>query len=70
MSEPSITIPDVIPTVTIVETTTTSHDVLGTPEETVNKMVALDWVVEEETSMYTTMSHPLIPGTKRYIKKF
>lgn len=70
MSEPSITIPDVIPTVTILETTVTSHDVLGTHEETVNKLVALDWVVEEETALHTAMSHPLIPGTRRYVKKF
>lgn len=68
MSEPSIIVPDVIPTSTIVETTTTTHTAMGTRDETVQKLISLDWYIEEDSALCTTMKHRLIPGTTRYIK--
>jgi hypothetical protein len=59
----------VVPTTVVVETTATKHTTMGTPDEVIQNMVALGWEVEEEAGSTTTLTHPLITGTKRYINK-
>lgn len=63
----AMTIPDTIPTTHVVEIVRSSMDLFGTKDENVGKLVALGWVVDEETPLGTSMSHPLIPGTARIL---
>jgi hypothetical protein len=60
---------DVIPVTRIVETTRTTHETMGTHNEVVQKLLTLDWQIDEELPTQTSMSHPLLPGTQRFIQK-
>lgn len=66
----TITVPDTIPTTTVFETASSQMEVFGTPAEIVTQYTALGWIAEEETELAITMTHPLIRGTVRYIRKF
>lgn len=59
----------VVPSTRIVETTRTTHETMGTHNEVVQKLLTLDWQIEEELPNQTAMIHPLLPGTKRFIQK-
>lgn len=62
-------IPDFIPTTKIIETTALEHTMMGTHDEIVNKMVAQGWEVIEQGALATSITHPLIKGTTRYLYK-
>jgi hypothetical protein len=53
--------------VTEVFITTAEHP--GTPQEAIEKLVALGWEVAEEKDTSTSLFHPLVPGSTRIVHR-
>jgi hypothetical protein len=54
-------------TSTVIEVTSYKSQHTGTPAEVIARLIAIQWVIEEELPDRTTLVHELIPGARRIV---
>lgn len=54
-------------TTTVVEVTSFKTQHAGTPQEVVARLIAIQWMVDEELPDRTVLVHDLIPGARRIV---
>jgi hypothetical protein len=52
---------------TVIEVTSFKTEHAGTPEQVVARLIAIQWVVDEELPDRTVLVHDLIPGARRIV---